>query len=65
MNELEVELRTVEPKARTIFIEPDVLRPPEEVPTSLTGRGPRSAAFVAACREALLMRVECRTARGS
>ena len=34
VNELEVELRTAEPKARTIFIEPDVFRPPEEVPAS-------------------------------
>ena len=31
MNELEVELRAAEPKAHTIFIEPDVFRPPEEV----------------------------------
>ena len=31
VNELEVELRTAEPKAHTIFIEPDVFRPPEEV----------------------------------
>jgi cation diffusion facilitator family transporter len=34
VNELEVELRAAEPKARTIFIEPDVFRPPEEVPAS-------------------------------
>ena len=33
VNELEVELRAAEPKARTIFIEPDVFRPPEEVPS--------------------------------
>jgi cation diffusion facilitator family transporter len=32
VNELEVELRTVEPKARTIFIEPDVFRASEEQP---------------------------------
>jgi len=31
VNELEVELRTAEPKARTIFIEPDVFRAPEDV----------------------------------
>jgi divalent metal cation (Fe/Co/Zn/Cd) transporter len=30
VNELEVELRAAEPKARTIFIEPDVFRVPEE-----------------------------------
>ena len=30
VNELEVELRTAEPKARTIFIEPDVFRAPPE-----------------------------------
>ena len=30
VNELEVELRTAEPKARTIFIEPDVFRAPQE-----------------------------------
>jgi cation diffusion facilitator family transporter len=32
INELEVELRTAEPRARTIFIEPDVFRAPEEQP---------------------------------
>ena len=30
VNELEVELRSAEPKARTIFIEPDVFRAPQE-----------------------------------
>jgi divalent metal cation (Fe/Co/Zn/Cd) transporter len=30
INQLEVEVRTAEPKARTIFIEPDVFRAPEE-----------------------------------
>jgi cation diffusion facilitator family transporter len=30
VNEIEVELRTAEPKAHTIFIEPDVFRAPEE-----------------------------------
>jgi cation diffusion facilitator family transporter len=32
VNELEVELRRAEPRARTIFIEPDVFRAPEEQP---------------------------------
>jgi cation diffusion facilitator family transporter len=32
VNELEVEVRAAEPKARTIFIEPDVFRPSEETP---------------------------------
>ena len=30
VNELEVELRAAVPEARTIFIEPDVFRPPDE-----------------------------------
>ena len=39
VNELEVELRSAEPKARTIFIEPDVFRPadavaPEQTPSA-------------------------------
>jgi cation diffusion facilitator family transporter len=34
VNELEVELRTVEPRARTIFIEPDVFRAPEDSTTA-------------------------------
>jgi cation diffusion facilitator family transporter len=32
VNELEVEVRAAEPKARTIFIEPDVFRPAEQAP---------------------------------
>ena len=32
VNELEVELRRAEPRARTIFIEPDVYRAPEDTP---------------------------------
>ena len=32
VNELEVELRNAEPRARTIFIEPDVFRAPEQQP---------------------------------
>lgn len=34
VNELEVELRAAEPKARTIFIEPDVFRESEESPSA-------------------------------
>jgi cation diffusion facilitator family transporter len=34
VNELEVEIRTAEPKARTIFIEPDVFRAAEESPAN-------------------------------
>ena len=30
VNELEIELRAAEPRARTIFIEPDVYRPPDD-----------------------------------
>jgi hypothetical protein len=30
VNEIEVELRAAEPRARTIFIEPDVFRVPVE-----------------------------------
>ena len=40
MNELEVEIRAAEPKARTIFIEPDVYR-------ASGGRPPRAMTRVA------------------
>ena len=34
VNELEVELRAAEPRARTVFIEPDVFRAPEGSPSA-------------------------------